>query len=105
MKRVLAIGLLLIGAIAFVSLSTGASDEDKGLGSFKVELDNAFANLDGILRPIPTELRPKVGDIFTRSNQRNRCPGAAEHPADDKSNPWKPTEDHNCDPSQTLPGK
>ena len=66
---------------------------------------NAFANLDGILRPIPTELRPKVGDIFTRSNQRNRCPGAAEHPAEDKSNPWKPTEDHNCDPDQTLPGK
>ena len=66
---------------------------------------NAFANLDGILRPIPTELRPQVDDIFTRSDQRNRCPGAAEHPADDNSNPWKPTEDHNCDPNQTLPGK
>ena len=25
-------------------------------------------------------------------------------PADDKSNPWKPTPDHNCDPSQVLPG-
>jgi phospholipid/cholesterol/gamma-HCH transport system substrate-binding protein len=66
---------------------------------------NAFANLDGILRPIPAELRPQVGSIFTRSGQRNRCPGAAEHPADDGSNPWKPTEDHNCDPTQTLPGK
>ena len=66
---------------------------------------NAFGNLDGILRPIPEELRPKAGQVFTRSDQRNRCPGAAEHPADDKSNPWKPTEDHNCDPSQTLPGK
>ncbi|HEV2812294.1 MAG TPA: MlaD family protein [Solirubrobacteraceae bacterium] len=66
---------------------------------------NAFSQIDGILRPIPQELRPSIGNINTRTGQRNRCPGAAEHPADDKSNPWKPTEDHNCDPSQTLPGK
>jgi phospholipid/cholesterol/gamma-HCH transport system substrate-binding protein len=66
---------------------------------------NAFGQIDGILRPIPPELRPRVGEVFTRSDQRNRCPGAAEHPADDGSNPWKPTPDHNCDPSQTLPGK
>ncbi|HEV3001421.1 MAG TPA: MlaD family protein [Solirubrobacteraceae bacterium] len=66
---------------------------------------NAFGQIDGIFRPIPPELRPRVGDLFTRSDQRNRCPGAAEHPADDGSNPWKPTPDHNCDPSQTLPGK
>ncbi len=66
---------------------------------------NAFSQIDGILRPIPQELRPSIGNLFTRTDQRNRCPGAAEHPADDGSNPWKPTEDHNCDPSQTLPGK
>jgi phospholipid/cholesterol/gamma-HCH transport system substrate-binding protein len=66
---------------------------------------NAFSQIDGILRPIPQELRPSVNTLFTRGDQRNRCPGAAEHPADDASNPWKPTEDHNCDPSQTLPGK
>ena len=36
-------------------------------------------------------------------NQRNRCPGAAEHAADDGSNPYKPTAGFNCDPSQTLP--
>ncbi len=66
---------------------------------------NAFGQIDGLLRPIPPELRPQVGNIYTRTDQRNRCPGAAEHPADDGSNPWKPTPDHNCDPSQTLPGK
>jgi phospholipid/cholesterol/gamma-HCH transport system substrate-binding protein len=66
---------------------------------------NAFGQIDGIFRPIPPELRPQVGQLFTRSDQRNRCPGAAEHPADDGSNPWKPTPDHNCDPTQTLPGK
>ncbi len=66
---------------------------------------NAFSQIDGVLRPVPAELRPSIGNFFTRTDQRNRCPGAAEHPADDGSNPWKPTEDHNCDPSQTLPGK
>ena len=66
---------------------------------------NAFSQIDGILRPLPPELRPAVGNIFTRKGQRNRCPGAAEHPAPDKSNPWKPTDDYNCDPTQTLPGK
>jgi phospholipid/cholesterol/gamma-HCH transport system substrate-binding protein len=66
---------------------------------------NAFGQIDGILRPIPPELRPEVGNFNTRRDQRNRCPGAAEHPADDGSNPWKPSEDHNCDPTQTLPGK
>jgi phospholipid/cholesterol/gamma-HCH transport system substrate-binding protein len=66
---------------------------------------NAFSQIDGILRPIPQELRPSIGNLTTRTDQRNRCPGAAEHPADDGSNPWKPTEDHNCDPRQTLPGK
>ena len=38
-------------------------------------------------------------------NQRNRCPGAGDQEADDGSNPWRPTEDFNCDPSQVLSGK
>jgi phospholipid/cholesterol/gamma-HCH transport system substrate-binding protein len=65
---------------------------------------NAFAQVDGVLRPIPLGLRTPAGERFIASDQRNRCPGAAEVPADDKSNPWKPTPDHNCDPSQVLPG-
>ena len=66
---------------------------------------NSFAQVDGILRPVPQDLRPNVNSLFTRGGQRNRCPGAAEHPADDGSNPWKPTENYNCDPTQILPGK
>jgi hypothetical protein len=65
---------------------------------------NAFAQVDGVLKPIPLPLRNPAETRATASNQRNRCPGAAEHPADDKSNPWKPTPDHNCDPNQVLPG-
>jgi phospholipid/cholesterol/gamma-HCH transport system substrate-binding protein len=67
---------------------------------------NAFMLISGQLTPVPPELRDAA---FVASggvrDQRNRCPGAAEHPAEDGSGPWKPTPDHNCDPSQVLPGQ
>jgi phospholipid/cholesterol/gamma-HCH transport system substrate-binding protein len=66
---------------------------------------NAFAQVDGVLKPIPVPLRNPVGERVIASNQRNRCPGAAEHPASDRSNPWRPAPDYNCDPGQVLPGK
>jgi phospholipid/cholesterol/gamma-HCH transport system substrate-binding protein len=65
---------------------------------------NAFAQVDGVIKPIPVPLRNPAGERASASGQRNRCPGAAEVPADDRSNPWKPTPDHNCDPTQILPG-
>jgi phospholipid/cholesterol/gamma-HCH transport system substrate-binding protein len=66
---------------------------------------SAFAQVDGVLKPIPLPLRNPASEAVIASNQRNRCPGAAEHPAPDKSNPWKPADDYNCDPSQVLPGR
>jgi virulence factor Mce-like protein len=46
MRRVLLIVLLLAAGVGFVTLSTGA-DEEKGLGEFKVEFDNAFGLIEG----------------------------------------------------------
>jgi phospholipid/cholesterol/gamma-HCH transport system substrate-binding protein len=67
---------------------------------------NAFAALGGQLQLIPPELRDEVRQLEpTAKGQNNRCPGSAERPAADKSNPWKPTPDFNCDPSQIPPGK
>ena len=65
---------------------------------------NAFASVDGVLKLIPQELRGEVTKATTVNGQNNRCPGATEHKAADGSNPWKPSPDFNCDPSQTLPG-
>jgi len=65
---------------------------------------NAFALLEGQLTPVPAELRDEVFQQVAETDQRNRCPGGGEHPSDDGSRPWKPTPDHDCDPSQTLPG-
>ncbi len=53
---------------------------------------------------MPPELRGEAFKAGAELNQRNRCPGAAEHGADDGSNPYKPSADFNCDPSETLPG-
>jgi hypothetical protein len=65
---------------------------------------SAFTFLNGQLSPVPPELRGAAFEAGASLNQRNRCPGAADHPAEDGSNPWKPSPDFNCDPSQTLPG-
>ena len=65
---------------------------------------NAFANVEGVVKPIPVPLRTDAGAQVTATGQRNRCPGGAEFPAPDRSNPWKPTPDHNCDLTQTFPG-
>ena len=65
---------------------------------------SAFALANGQLSPVPPELRGAAFESGAALNQRNRCPGGAEHPADDGSSPWKPAE-VDCDPSQALPGK
>jgi phospholipid/cholesterol/gamma-HCH transport system substrate-binding protein len=64
---------------------------------------NGFAQVGGVVRPIPVPLRPDIKSSATGRDQRNRCPGAAEQAAPDKSNPWKPDAGYQCDPNQTLP--
>jgi len=61
---------------------------------------SAFAFLNGTLTPVPEELRGKVLSEVASFGQRNRCPGSTERPAPDGSNPYKPTADFNCDPTQ-----
>jgi phospholipid/cholesterol/gamma-HCH transport system substrate-binding protein len=64
---------------------------------------NAFALVDGTLRPVPPELRKQTLEATLTTGQTNRCPGSADHKATDRSNSWKPA-NVNCDPSQVLPG-
>jgi phospholipid/cholesterol/gamma-HCH transport system substrate-binding protein len=67
---------------------------------------SAFAFANGTLgQLIPPELRPAVFQQVASLGQRNRCPGATERPAEDKSNPYKPSADFNCDEKQIPPGK
>jgi len=68
---------------------------------------NAFLFLNGQQQvlPIKPEDRAAAFSATAALYQNNRCPGAAEHPAQDGSNPWKPTPDYNCDPTQILPGR
>jgi phospholipid/cholesterol/gamma-HCH transport system substrate-binding protein len=66
---------------------------------------SAFALANGQLSPVPPQLRDEAFSAGATINQRNRCPGAGDQEADDGSNPYKPTPDFNCDPSQVLPGK
>jgi phospholipid/cholesterol/gamma-HCH transport system substrate-binding protein len=83
---------------------TGVYDALGGVSRVGVH-GNAFTLVDGQLKFVPPELRDPAFSATSERHQTNRCPGAAEHLADDKSNPWKPAEDFNCDPTQVLPGE
>ena len=65
---------------------------------------SAFAFINGALKPVPEELRGQVFSEVATLGQRNRCPGSTERPADDKSNPYKPSPDYHCDETQIPPG-
>ena len=62
----------------------------------------AFANGTAFL--VPEALRDDVFQTTNSLGQRNRCPGSTERPAEDKSNPYKPSPDYNCDETQLPPG-
>jgi phospholipid/cholesterol/gamma-HCH transport system substrate-binding protein len=66
---------------------------------------NAFAAVGAQLKLVPEEMRQQILNQAIRVSQNNRCPGGSERPWSDGSNPWKPTEDFNCDPTQTPPGR
>src|SRR4051794_11921017 len=82
---------------------TGVFDANGGAARSMLN-GNAFTTLNGTLIPIDPGLRDDVLKATASIRQTNRCPGAAEHRADDGSNPRKPTPNFNCDPSETLPG-
>jgi len=50
--------------------------------------------------PIPPELRNLLLSAETKFGRNNRCPGSIERRAPDGSNPYRPTPDFNCDPTQ-----
>jgi phospholipid/cholesterol/gamma-HCH transport system substrate-binding protein len=82
---------------------SGAYDAN-GSASRNVLSVNAFALVNGLLSPIPPELRNPIFDAVATRDQRNRCPGSAERPAKDGSNPIMAA-GINCDPTQIPPGK
>jgi len=62
------------------------------------------AFLNGALQIVPEAMRDEVFKEVATLGQRNRCPGSTERQAPDKSNPYKPAADFNCDETQVPPG-
>lgn len=71
-----------------------------GGGSRAAPNVNLFAAVDGLLQPIPAELRAEFFKFGASLNQNYRCPGAAERGA-----AWKPTPDFPCDETQVPLGR
>jgi phospholipid/cholesterol/gamma-HCH transport system substrate-binding protein len=61
---------------------------------------NAFAFLNGVLQPIPENLREQVFKAVASIGQRDRCPGSVE-----RGSVWKPTPSFPCDATQVPPGQ
>lgn len=57
-----------------------------------------------ILQPVPPALRDEALAAGAEIGRNNRCPGSVERQAPDKSNPYKPSADFNCDETQVPVG-
>jgi len=84
---------------------SGYYDANGGIGRVALNV-NAFTIANGL----PTSLiaDEQTGTLFNqtaRTGLNNRCPGSSERNNRDGSNPFLPTPDYNCDPTQeTAPG-
>jgi len=84
--------------------TTGAYD---ALGNFsRAGLALNGFTLDPILGAlaVPAELRQALLAAGTKTGRNNRCPGSLERPAPDRSNPYIPVPDFNCDRSSVPIG-
>jgi phospholipid/cholesterol/gamma-HCH transport system substrate-binding protein len=84
--------------------TTGAYD---ALGNFSragLAVNGFSVGALGELLPVPPELRKALLGAGTKTGRNNRCPGSLERTAPDGSNPYIPSKDFNCDPSQTPIG-
>ena len=66
---------------------------------------NAFSFKDGAITPIAPALRAESFKSLAVLGQNNRCPGSAERDTGDRSTPFRPSPDFNCDPTQVPPGR
>lgn len=64
---------------------------------------NAFALVNGMLQPVPPNLKPSEFLSVATLGQRNRCPGSIERNPGDNSTPFHPP-GFPCDPTQIPPG-
>jgi hypothetical protein len=65
----------------------------------------AFSFKNGLIQPLAPAFRADEIRTLARTNERNKCPGAAERDSfGDGSTPWKPYPEFNCDASQVPLG-
>lgn len=82
---------------------SGLYDALGGFSRPSVNVD-AFSLVNGVLQPVPDQLRQAAFQAVAALGQRDRCPGAVEHVQPDGSVPYHPSADFPCNPSQVLPG-
>jgi phospholipid/cholesterol/gamma-HCH transport system substrate-binding protein len=84
------------------------SGQTDALGNFSragLALSSFTLTPAGQIAPVPPALRPEVLTASAKLGRSNRCPGSIERDTGDKSTPFKPTPDFNCDETQVPVGK
>ena len=66
---------------------------------------SAFTFKGGVVQPLAPIARAAELESVAQTNHRNRCPGAGERDSfGDRSTPYKPYPEYNCDESQVPLG-
>jgi phospholipid/cholesterol/gamma-HCH transport system substrate-binding protein len=84
--------------------TSGAYDAMGNFSRAGLELNGFSAGPLLNLLPVPPELRNLLLSAGTKTGRNNRCPGSIERPAADGSNPYRPSADFNCDPTEVPIG-
>jgi hypothetical protein len=84
---------------------SGVYDANGGSSRVQLILSALSLQQNGTILSIPPALRQQLYNSTVTVGQYDKCPGAAARPAADGSNPYKPTADYPCDPSEIPPGK
>ena len=84
---------------------SGVYDAIGGFSRSLVQFNQFTAGPTAELVPVPPQLRDELGAGLLETGRNNRCPGSLERPAEDGSNPFKPTPDFNCDLRQGPIGR
>jgi phospholipid/cholesterol/gamma-HCH transport system substrate-binding protein len=82
---------------------TGLADANGGMSRAGFQ-GSAFSLQNGVLQPVPADLRAALFNAVAVTNYRNRCPGSDERSTPDSPLPFKPSPDYPCDASEVPIG-
>ena len=83
---------------------SGVYDANGGVSRVAPVLNALSLQENGDFLPVPPQLRQSFYNSQATTGLYNRCPGSAARRAPDGSNPWRPSSNYDCNPSELPTG-